>query len=241
MKNNLYVIPTSLCDDAWDVIPGSVVKRVQHLRIFIVENDKSARHFLKMIIPDLPLAECQFFILNEHTSFEEAESFLKEIQGDFGLLSEAGCPCVADPGANIVRLAHERNINIIPLIGPSSILLALMASGLNGQNFVFHGYLPKEKDKRLKKLRNMESISERERQTQIFMETPYHNQSLFAEILTTCQSQTLFCVAVDLTASSEFVKTLRIEEWRKIPAPPLQKRPTVFLLYKEDRLGNGHP
>ena len=229
----LYLIPTALGGkDARTILPESTLRQVSALTHFIVENPKSARQFLKAAGYPHALQGVQMQALDEHT-LEAAirELLLPLLTGqDCGLLSEAGCPAVADPGAMLVRRAHERGIRVVPLVGPSSILLALMASGLNGQRFAFHGYLPVEREERCKKLRELESESQRVDRTQIFIETPYRNESAFRAILDACRDDTLVCLATDLTLASESVRTQSVKDWRKAP-PDLNRRPTVFLLY----------
>lgn len=229
----LYLIPTALGGkDARTILPESTLRQVSVLTHFVVENPKSARQFLKAAGYPHALQGVQMQALDEHTP-EAAirELLLPLLTGqDCGLLSEAGCPAVADPGAMLVRRAHERGIRVVPLVGPSSILLALMASGLNGQRFAFHGYLPVEREERCKKLRELESESQRVDRTQIFIETPYRNESAFRAILDACRDDTLVCLATDLTLASESVRTQSVKDWRKAP-PDLNRRPTVFLLY----------
>src|SRR3989338_1987714 len=231
MPGKLYLIPTLISEEAAaESISAPVVKTVGQLRIFFVEEEKTARRFLKKIIPGLPLPECVFYPLNEHTGAQQVKEYFQDIrEKEAGIISESGCPCVADPGADIVLLAHKNHMEVIPLAGHSSILLALMASGLNGQNFAFNGYLPKEKNARVKKLRELERRSAVENQTQIFMETPYRNQNIFDEILEMCDPRTLLCVAVDITAPSEFIKTMPVDAW-KVTKISLNKRPALFLL-----------
>lgn len=229
----LYLIPTALGgEDARMILPQSTLRVLSMLTHFIVENAKSARHFLKAAGYPHALQGIRMQTLDEHTR-EAALAELIEplVTGqDCGLLSEAGCPAVADPGAMLIRGAHERSIRVVPLVGPSAILLALMASGLNGQRFAFHGYLPVEREERRKKLRELESESQRVDRTQIFIETPYRNENAFRAILDACRDDTLVCLATDLTLESESVRTQSVEAWRKVP-PDLNRRPTVFLLY----------
>lgn len=229
----LYLIPAPLGgnDPSW-TIPEPVRQLACRLDTFVVEHPKTARHVLKLYGIARPLQEITLLTLNEHTPPSELGALLQPLLAgqDVGLMSEAGCPGVADPGADLVRLAHARNIRVIPLAGPSSILLALMASGLNGQGFVFHGYLPAEKDQRIKKLGEIERDSRSRGQTQIFIETPYRNQPLLADILAFCQKTTLLTIAVDITLPSEFIRTRGIAAWRQ-SVPDLHKRPAIFLLH----------
>ena len=235
MPGKIYLIPNFLHQDAPQAIPDYIAGVVGGIRCFAVEEGKSARMLLKEINPKMPLAECLFFELSEHTPPEEIKTFFVEHKTeDIGIISEAGVPCVADPGAELVRLAHENNIEVVPLVGPSSVILALMASGLNGQNFAFNGYLPKEKNARVKKLRELERRSAVENQTQIFMETPYRNQNIFDEILEMCDPRTLLCVAVDITAPSEFIKTMPVDAW-KVTKISLNKPPALFLLLHNNK------
>ena len=228
----LYLVPVPLGDSGIDfVLPSAVVSVVRGLRHFVVEHPKTARHFLKQIGTDAPLQSLQLEVLDEHTSANRLLPLLKPLLDgvDVGLISEAGCPAVADPGATLVALAQNQGITVRPLVGPSSILLALMASGLDGQRFAFHGYLPADKTGRAKRVAELEKDSARQRQTQIFIETPYRNNVLLADLLATLNPATRLCLATDLTLPSEAVRTLPVAAWRK-SVPDLNKRPTVFLL-----------
>jgi len=229
----LYLIPSSLSEDHTAVLPQSALEIVTTLDEFIVENEKTARHFLKAIGIKTPLQTLTLHTLNEHTNPNEISKLIEPLVSgkNIGLLSEAGAPAVADPGSDLVRLAHEKDIQVIPLIGPSSIILALMASGLNGQSFSFAGYLPKEKNERLKKLKELERQAVSKNQTQIFIEAPYRNQHLLEDMLSGLDKTTLVCVACNITANDEFIKTKSIEEWRKA-VPEINKKPTVFLIGK---------
>ena len=234
-KGNLYLIPTFLSDtESHRVFPAYNAEIIANLDIFIVENIRTARRFLRKAgyTKDFD-TEVSFYVLNKHTSDRELEHFL-EMSGkgkDTGLLSEAGTPCIADPGAKIVALAHRKGIRSIPLTGPNSIILALMASGFNGQNFSFHGYLPIERQQRKRKLQQLQQLVFRENQTQIFIETPFRNQALFDSILQTCSEDLLLCVASDLTGTRENIRTQSIARWKK-QKPDFHKIPTVFLLYR---------
>lgn len=229
----LYLIPSPLGagDLAW-TIPPAVRQCLAKLDHFIVEHPKTARQFLKQAGSALPLQQITMHILDEHTHTREFENLLAPLLAgkDIGLLSEAGCPAVADPGAEVVRLAHQKKIRVVPLVGPSSILLALMASGLNGQRFVFHGYLPAENSRRIKKIIELEKNSRDHDQTEIFIETPYRNQKLLGSMVDTCRDGTFLCIACDLTLGSEFISTRTIREW-KHSLPDLNNKPTVFLLH----------
>ncbi len=228
----LYLVPVPLGNSGIvAVLPAEVVRLVSGLRHFVVEHPKTARLHLKALGTAAPLQSLQLKILDEHTHPNQLESLLQPVlEGmDMGLMSEAGCPAIADPGASLVALAHTKEIRVRPLVGPSAILLALMASGLNGQRFAFHGYLPADKAGRLKRIAELEKQSAQARQTQIFIETPYRNSKLFADLLDTLRPQTQLCVAVDLTLPTESVRTRPIAVWRDALLD-LDKRPTVFLL-----------
>ncbi len=229
----LYLIPVTLGDDHHEpVLPVDVVNIARRLENFVVENEKSARRFLGSIKTLRPVRELALSTLNEHTQDKDIPALLAPLLAgqDVGIMSEAGCPGIADPGAKLVALAHRRGIRVKPLVGPSSILLALIASGLDGQRFSFLGYLPAEKSARNQRLREIEKHSAKADETQIFIETPYRNQHLFDDILASCQPQTRLCVACNLTLESELIQTRTIAEWQKLTAPSLQKQPTVFLL-----------
>ncbi|HLF18873.1 MAG TPA: SAM-dependent methyltransferase [Candidatus Omnitrophota bacterium] len=230
MAQRLFLIPNTLSEEAApSTIPGYIPETIKGLRVFLVEEGKSARRFLKKILPELPLQECEFLPLNEHTTDKELAQYIREAKTDLGVISEAGVPCVADPGSALVLLAHQNNWQVIPLIGPSSILLALMSSGLNGQSFAFNGYLPQDKDLRKKRIKELERLSAQ--QTQIFMETPYRNDDVLQDILAVCDEKTRLCVAAELTGPTELIKTQPIARWRKEKII-LNKRPALFLLQK---------
>ncbi len=228
----LYLIPTTLGDTA-DVIPVKVNQIINTIDEYIVENEKSARHYLKKIGIQKPLQEIILHTLNQHTEPQEISGYLKSISSgkNIGIISDAGCPGVADPGAEVVKLAHQKNITVIPLVGPSSILLALMASGFNGQSFTFNGYLPKERGERIKKLKDLEKSAQQKNQTQLFIETPYRNMHLLEDIIANCDGRTPLCIACDITLPTEFIKTKSVGEWKK-QIPDLNKRPAIFLIYK---------
>lgn len=233
MPGTLFLIPVPLGPTApQESLPPNVLATIRPLSHFVVEQAKTARAFLKAAGTDLPLQELQLEELNEHTKTSELERLLAPLRAghDVGLLSEAGCPAVADPGANLVALAQQESIRVVPLIGPSSILLALMASGLNGQRFAFQGYLPAKEAERTKALRDLESESRKRQQTQIFIETPYRNRQMFDGILQSCQPGTRLTVATDLTLAGETVLTRTIQQWKKQTPPEIERRPTVFLL-----------
>ncbi|HYG31411.1 MAG TPA: SAM-dependent methyltransferase [Methylophilaceae bacterium] len=229
----LYLIPVTLGgDDIETVLPANVVNIARQLDIFIVENEKSARQFLSLIKPAKPIRELTLLTLNEHTGSKELPSLLMPLlQGhDVGVISEAGCPGIADPGADLVRLAHQKGIRIAPMVGPSSILLALMASGLDGQRFAFLGYLPSEKGERVQKLRELEKRSQQLQETQIFIEAPYRNQHMLQDIVDTCHANTRLCIACNISLDNELIVSKSITGWKKAELPDLHKQPTVFLL-----------
>jgi 16S rRNA (cytidine1402-2'-O)-methyltransferase len=235
MSGTLYLIPNTLGDgDAAAlaaVIPDPVRARAARLGYFIGENAKTTRAFLKRVGSEKPIQEIEIRELNVNTPVAEIDGLLAPILAgsDAGLVSEAGCPAVADPGALLVRRAHQRGVRVVPLVGPSSILLALMASGMNGQSFTFHGYLPVDAAQRAKRLRELEQQSRKAMQTQLFIETPYRNRALLETLLSTCTPSTLICVAVDLTLPSEQIVTRPASEWR-LDLLDLHKRPALFLM-----------
>lgn len=231
MSGTIYLIPVTLGgDDFLKVIPGKVIEMTRKLRFFIVEDIRSARRFLRLIDKEFPINDSVFYELNEHTGDDDITSYLEPLKNgsDIGLLSEAGLPGIADPGAKIVAIAHQKRIKVSPLSGPSSILLALVASGLNGQNFTFNGYLPVKPAERTAKLRELEKKAG-EGFTQIFMETPYRNQKMLEAVLTTCRNDTLLCIAADITLPTEKVHTMRIADWKK-ELPSLNDKLVVFLI-----------
>jgi len=232
MQNRqLFLIPIGLTAESDHEWVGSQLREsVSHLRRFVVEHPKSARQFLKRL--GLPLPELEIEVLDEHSKPADIERLAHWLEAgdDAGLLSEAGCPAVADPGAQLVHWAHQLGIRVVPLVGPSSILLALMASGLNGQRFTFNGYLPQAPAERDARIRDLEQRSRKLDQTEIFIETPYRNDALFRGIIANCAAETMLCVAVELTSSNEEIHTRTIAQWRQSPHPRLHKRPAVFLL-----------
>lgn len=233
MAGTLYLIPVPLGPmPALEALPPCLLNTIRPLRHFVVEQAKTARAFLKAVGTDTPLQELLLNELNEHSKGKVIDHLLEPLRAghDTGLLSEAGCPAIADPGADLVALAQKEGIRVVPLVGPSSLLLALMASGLNGQRFAFQGYLPAKEGERQKALRELESESRKRGQTQLFIETPYRNRALFDAILLNCQPNTRLCVATDLTLSSESVQTWSIAAWKKSPPPDLDRRPSVFLI-----------
>jgi 16S rRNA (cytidine1402-2'-O)-methyltransferase len=233
MAGTLYLIPVPLGPTPpLESLPTNVLAVIRPLQYFVVEQAKTARAFLKAAGTDMALQDLHLTELNEHTRAEALDQLLTPLRAghDIGLLSEAGCPAVADPGANLVALAQREGIRVVPLIGPSSLLLALMASGLNGQRFAFQGYLPTKELERTKTLRELESESRKRQQTQIFIETPYRNRQMFDSVLQSCLPGTRFTVATDLTLPGESVLTRTVQEWKKQTPPEIERRPTVFLL-----------
>ncbi|OFX89382.1 MAG: SAM-dependent methyltransferase [Bacteroidetes bacterium GWF2_33_16] len=235
MSGKLYLIPTTLGESRIEnVIPKLVIDIINQTNHYIVEDVKTARRYLIKAGIKAKIDDLTFFTLNKHSSPQEYESYLKPIfeNKNIGIISEAGAPGVADPGSDIVRIAHEKNIEVVPLVGPSSILLSVMASGLNGQNFAFNGYLPIQKPDRIKTLKELEKRSYIEKQTQLFIETPYRNNHLIEDIISACHPETLLCIAADITLETEFIKTKPVKEWKK-QVPNLNKRPAIFLLLKQ--------
>ena len=231
-RGKLYLIPTTLGDnEPLEVLPISIKRTIEDIDIYIVENEKSARRFIKKISPRKSQPDLTIHILNKFTEPEILPSFLRPcLDGmDVGVLSEAGCPAIADPGSEIVRIAHQKKIQVVPLVGPSSILLALMASGLNGQNFAFNGYLPIESRERKAAIKRFEKLSENMQQSQIFIETPYRNDTLFEEFLKTLKESAYLCVACELTLATEYVRTMTVGEWKQEQLE-LHKRPTIFIV-----------
>ncbi len=226
----LYLIPNSINEATENSFLPTIVAEISNLRVFFVEEPKSGRRLLKSLNADFPLSECRFFDLNEHSAPQQVQEYVKVLkEGDCAIISEAGCPCVADPGGDLVLLAHQNHIEIIPLVGPSSILLALMASGLNGQNFAFNGYLPKEREDRIKKIKALQERAIKEKQTQIFMETPYRNQNMLEDILAAAHDHTRLCIACDITGAQQMIKTMSVKEWKKL-GHKIDKNPALFLI-----------
>ena len=230
----LYLIPVTLGDsNPFDVLPETVKQTVEFIDDYIVENEKTARKFIKSVLPEKVQASLRISTLNKHTEIAEHNRMLQPcLDGiNVGLMSEAGCPGVADPGASIVKIAHEKGIQVVPLVGPSSILLALMGSGMNGQSFAFNGYLPIDKSDKKTALKNFEKLSFDKNQSQIFIETPYRNNKLVEDILQILQPNTHLCIACDITLSTEYIKTFRVADWKKIKVD-LHNRPTIFIIHK---------
>jgi 16S rRNA (cytidine1402-2'-O)-methyltransferase len=230
----LYLIPTTMGDcDPMDVLPQTIKRCVDLIDYYVVENDKTARKSIKLTNPDKKQSELKLFILNKYTETKEYQDFIKPLlEGkNMGLMSEAGCPGVADPGAVIVKLAHDKGIQVIPLVGPSSILLAMMASGMNGQSFTFNGYLPIDKGEKKTALKTLEKLSLDKNQSQIFIETPYRNNKMFEDILQAINPETHLCIATDITLPTEYIKTKRAADWKK-ETVDLHNRPTIFIIHK---------
>ncbi|OGX90705.1 SAM-dependent methyltransferase [Hymenobacter coccineus] len=230
----LYLIPTPLADDtAAQVLPPQVVAAVARLPYFLVENARTARRFVKSVAPARVIEDIRFGVIDKDSTPAEVRAALEPLlrEGlDAGVLSEAGCPGIADPGAALAAEAHRLGLPVVPLVGPSSLLLALMASGLNGQQFAFHGYLPIEKGPRATAIKALEREAQQRNQSQLFIETPYRNGALFLDLLAHLQPATRLCVAADVTGAGEFIRTRPVSEWRKQTAPELHKIPTVFVL-----------
>ena len=232
LLGKLYLIPTTMGEsDPMDVLPQTVKRSIDFIDHYIVENEKTARKSIKAVSPEKKQSELILFTLNKRTEPSEHLDFIKPLlEGkNVGLMSEAGCPGVADPGAVIVKLAHEKGIQVVPLVGPSSILLAMMASGMNGQSFTFNGYLPIDKDEKKSAIRHFEKLSHDKNQSQLFIETPYRNNQLFETMLKHLNPATKVCVAVDLTGKNESVVTRSVKDWQN-NIPQLHKRPAIFLL-----------
>lgn len=234
-SGKLYLIPTTMgAANPMQVLPIQVKEIMEELDIYIAENEKTARRHIKQLLPEKQQSILKFFSLNKFTEATEIPSFLNDCKEgkDVGLLSEAGCPGVADPGAEIVKIAHSEGIQVIPLVGPSSILLAMMGSGMNGQRFTFNGYLPIDKKERKKEIKDLERLSSEKQEAQIFIETPYRNNKLLEDFLHLLHPTTRLCVACDLTLSTEYIVTKPVSEWSKTKTD-LHKRPAIFIFQKE--------
>lgn len=228
----IYLIPTTLGDNApLEVLPISIKRTIENVDHYIVENEKTARRFIKKISPSKEQPSLHIQTLNKFTNQADIPAYLEPCISGFniGLLSEAGCPGIADPGADVVKIAHEKRIQVVPLVGPSSILMAMMSSGMNGQNFAFNGYLPIDASERKTTIKNLERFSREKGQSQIFMETPYRNDKLLLELTKTLQKSTRLCIACDITLPTEFIQTKTVHEWREITID-LNKRPTIFIV-----------
>ncbi|WP_293872306.1 SAM-dependent methyltransferase [Flavobacterium sp.] len=234
LRGKLYLIPTTLGEmNPHDVLPQTVKRAIDFIDDYIVENEKTARKFIKSIQPEKVQSSLRLSTLNKHTDVTQYNAMITPcLNGlNIGLVCEAGCPGVADPGAVIVKIAHEKGIQVVPLVGPSSILLAMMGSGMNGQSFAFNGYLPIDKDEKKSALKNYENLSYTKNQSQIFIETPYRNNKLFEDFLQMLQPSTHLCIASDITLPSEYIKTFRVADWKKITID-LHNRPTIFIIHK---------
>lgn len=235
MTGVVYLIPNTLGEcDTNHVLPTYNSEVILSIKHFIVEDVRTARRFLKKVDSSINIDELTFYTLNNHTTPEEIGSYLLPAKSglDMGIISEAGCPAIADPGADIVRMAQEADVKVVPLVGPSSILLGLMASGFNGQSFAFVGYLPIKPNERDQRLRQLEKRAHVEKQSQIFIETPYRNNTMFENILSVCQGGTKLCIACDITLETEYIKTKTVAQWKAFKQrPDLNKRPCIFILY----------
>lgn len=234
METALYLLPVTLGDTPIEkVLPAYNKEIILGIKHFIVEDVRSARRFLKKVEASINIDELTFYPLNKHTSPDDLSGYLKPLQEGYsmGVISEAGCPAVADPGADVVAIAQRKNLKVVPLVGPSSIILSVMGSGFNGQSFAFHGYLPIEATDRIKRLKELEGRIYSENQTQLFIETPYRNNKMMEDILKTCRPQTKLCIAANITCEGEYIHTKTIREW-KGHLPDLTKVPCIFLIYK---------
>ncbi|MFD0992105.1 SAM-dependent methyltransferase [Tenacibaculum geojense] len=234
MRGKVYLIPTTLGDtEPLEVMPISVKKVIERLDYFIVENEKSARRFIKKITPNKSQPSLKLMLIDKYSDELEVQHYLDVCEDGIsvGVLSEAGVPAVADPGANVVKLAHEKGIQVVPLVGPSSIIMAVMASGMNGQSFAFNGYLPIDKGSRKKMIKDLERLSKEKDQSQIFIETPYRNEKLLEDLKTILQPHTRVCVACDITLPTEYIKTLTAKQW-KAEKTALHKRPAIFIIHQ---------
>lgn len=234
MQASLYLIPVTLGETSIEqVLPIYNKEIILQIKYFIVENIRSARRFLKKVDSNINIDELTFYELNKHTKPEQIENYLQPMTNGFhiGIISEAGCPAIADPGSDIVAIAQRKNYKVVPLVGPSSILLSLMASGFNGQSFAFQGYLPVDGSDRIKKIKQLENLIHHEHQTQIFIETPYRNQKLVDDIIKHCAPSTKLCIAMNITCEDEYIKTLSVKQWAK-QLPDMGKQLCIFLLYK---------
>lgn len=234
METALYLLPVTLGDTPIaNVLPAYNKEIILGIKHFIVEDVRSARRFLKKVEQSINIDELTFYPLNKHTSHEDIAGYLKPLEAglSMGVISEAGCPAVADPGADVVAIAQRKNLKVVPMVGPSSIILSVMGSGFNGQSFAFHGYLPIEAGDRMKRLKELEQRVYNESETQIFIETPYRNEKMMEDVLKACRPQTKLCIAANITCEGEYIKTKTLKEW-KGHFPVLGKVPCIFLIYK---------
>lgn len=235
MESALYLIPVTLGDTSIEaVLPSGNKDVILQIRHFIVEDVRSARRFLKKVDRDIDISALTFYELNKHTSAADLSGYLDPLLAgeSMGVISEAGCPAVADPGADVVAMAQRKGLRVVPLVGPSSIILSVMASGFNGQSFAFHGYLPIESSERARKLKTLEQRIYAEHQTQLFIETPYRNHRMIEDILQNCRPQTRLCIAANITCEGEYIRTRTVKEWKSAQLPDLSKIPCIFLLYQ---------
>ncbi len=231
-KGILYLIPNKISEAPLDeVVPSRLAQLVPQIKHYIVEDVRTVRRYLRQLSKEVNIDETTFYELNKHTDEVEISNYLLSAERgeNMGLVSEAGLPCVADPGNIIVAMAHRKGIRVVPLVGPSSILMALMASGLNGQNFAFNGYIPLDQPERTRKIHDLEIRAKKERQSQIFMDTPYRNNRLFDDLKATLSPQTMLCVALNITADDEFIRTMSVDEWKKQKIY-LNKKPCIFII-----------
>lgn len=234
MDTALYLLPVTLGDTAIEkVLPAYNKEIILQIKHFIVEDVRSARRFLKKVDRDIDIDGLTFYPLNKHTSPDALSGYLRPLEEghSMGVISEAGCPAVADPGADVVAIAQRKHLKVVPLVGPSSIILSVMASGFNGQSFAFHGYLPIEPAERIKRLKELEQRAYNEQQTQLFIETPYRNNKMAEDILKTCRPQTQLCIAANITCEGEYIRTRTVREW-KGHLPDLTKIPCIFLIFR---------
>ena len=231
----MYLLPVTLGDTEIDnVLPSYNREIIRQIKFFIVENVRSARRFLKKVDRDINIDELTFYLMDKHTDAAKMASYLKPLEegNAMGVISEAGCPAVADPGADVVAVAQRKNLRVIPMVGPSSIIMSVMGSGFNGHSFAFNGYLPIEPAERTKRIKQLETRAYTEDQTQLFIETPYRNHKMLEELLRTCKPSTRLCIASGITCAEEYIHTHTIAEWKKIKLHDLSKIPTIFLIYK---------
>jgi 16S rRNA (cytidine1402-2'-O)-methyltransferase len=233
MKGTIYLIPNFLGESSVErSFPQENVSHIRRIKHFIVEDVRTVRRFLKKVDKSINIDELSFFVLDKHTKPEEVPAFLKPAEAghDMGIISEAGCPGVADPGADVVAIAHGKGLKVVPLVGPSSILMAMMASGMNGQNFAFTGYLPVEKSSNIKAIKQLEDRAIREKQTQIFIETPFRNNKMLDDLLFALRPSTRLCIACNVTCDDEYIVTKSVGQWRSAKLPDINKKPTIFLI-----------
>lgn len=233
MKGNIYLIPNFLGESSTEKsFPQENITLIRRIKHFVVEDIRTVRRFLKKVDKGINIDELTFFVLDKHTRPEDIPSFLKPAENgnDMGIISEAGCPGVADPGADVVAIAHNKGLKVIPLVGPSSILMAMMASGMNGQNFAFSGYLPVEKSSNIKAIKHLEDRAIREKQTQIFIETPFRNMKMLDDLLFALRPSTRLCIACNVTCDDEYIVTKSVAQWRNSKLPDINKKPTIFLI-----------